>query len=100
MTRRKPTVYLLWAVGTRRFKIGYTAGSVDVRAAQIAAMSPLPLRIVAERAGDVALERALHAELRRFRLHGEWFSLPEQAVWRVLEQFGIGREQVHAAASH
>lgn len=82
-------VYVLWAEGTSRFKVGYTKGDVDERAAQIMAMSPVPLRIVAERAGGRKAEMSLHHALRPFRCHGEWFDLPEDAVWWLFEQCGI-----------
>jgi hypothetical protein len=90
----EPRVYVLWAEGTRRFKIGYTRGLVDDRAAAIMAMSPLPLRIVAEALGTRRDEMRLHAALRQYRSHGEWFSLPEPAVWWLLRQCGIAPEPV------
>lgn len=83
------SVYVLWAEGTHRFKIGWTKGSVDERAAQIMAMSPLPLRIVAEGDGTKQQEGWLHAQLHRFRAHGEWFVLPEDAVRWLLGAFDI-----------
>lgn len=82
-------VYMLWAEGTSRFKIGYTGRTVDARAADIMAYSPLALRIVAERPGTPRQERAMHTALRKFRVHGEWFDLPEPAVWHALRWFGI-----------
>lgn len=87
------SVYLLWAEGTTRFKIGYTSGSVDDRASVIQAYSPFPLRIVGEMPGTMQLERYLHNWLRSFRRHGEWFDLPESAVWAVLKRFGCNVPQ-------
>lgn len=83
-----PMVYVLWAEGTHRFKVGYTRVGVDRRALEIAAMSPLALRIVAEAQGGPPMERRLHDALRRYRVHGEWFDLPEDAVWWLLGQCG------------
>jgi hypothetical protein len=97
---QQSSVYLLWAVGTQLFKVGYTHASVDQRAAAIMAMSPIPLRIIAERPGGRADELALHVALRQYRQHGEWFQLPEDAVFWALEQFGIEKEHVLEHASH
>lgn len=96
---KQSSLYVLWAEYTWLFKVGYMHGSVDERALQIAAMSPLPLRIVAERAGGRRDELALHIALRQYRDHGEWFFLPEHAVRWLLGQFGITSEHIEAQAA-
>lgn len=82
------SVYLLWGEGTTRFKVGFTHGNVDNRAATIMAYSPVPLRILGARYGSPQDEKLLHYELRSYRVHGEWFSLPEPIVWSLLRWFG------------
>ncbi|HET7342866.1 MAG TPA: ORF6N domain-containing protein [Methylomirabilota bacterium] len=52
-------------------KIGSTR-NFDARFRSLMTMSPLPLNVVAILRGDHEAE--CHAQLRRFRLHGEWFA--------------------------
>ena len=84
-----PRLYMLWAEGSSVFKIGFTTRSISLRASEIEASSPLPLRVVASRFGSREDEQAIHARLRTYRTHGEWFSLPEAIVWHVLAWFGV-----------
>lgn len=83
-------VYVLWAEGTVRFKIGYTHGlTVHQRASHIETSSPFPLRILAAKPGTMKREHELHLALRDYRVHREWFELPEPAVWWLMKQFDI-----------
>lgn len=82
------TLYLLWAEGTSAFKVGFTRGSVDVRAKQVEGSCPFPIRIQGEKPGTLEDEKALHARLARFRSNREWFLLPEPQVWKLLVWFG------------
>ena len=88
-------VYLLWAAGTQRFKIGFSK-DVATRSAAIEASSPCPIRVVADMPGTVADEQSLHYRFRKHRSHREWFVLPEDAVWRALAVFGISRPMVES----
>ena len=81
-------VYLLWAEGTQRFKIGFTARDVGRRAAEIDGMSAFPVRIQGRIEGTPSTEKRLHRYFRRFRSHGDWFALPEPAAWDALRIFG------------
>ncbi|WP_443192884.1 GIY-YIG nuclease family protein [Methylobacterium sp. NMS14P] len=83
------TVYLLWAEGTDRFKVGYTGGSVDARASQLETGCPYPIRILGERHWNSAGERRLHRLLDAYRVHREWFALPEAIVWPLLRFFRV-----------
>jgi hypothetical protein len=96
-TEKRPKVYVLWAEGTDRFKIGYTADPIRKRCTAIDYMSPIPLRVVAVTPGDRAKERDLHFALRSFRTHGEWFRLPEDAAWWLFDQCGVDVEAVKSA---
>lgn len=101
MTKRKDPapgwIYLLWCVGTQRFKIGYSK-DVAQRAAAIECQSPYPLRVVAAMPGIVSDEQTLHIEFRKYRTHREWFDLPEAALWLLLERFGLNYDYVYARA--
>ena len=89
------TVYLLWAMDTDRFKIGYSYAGVGKRAAAISASSPWPILIIATKPGRVYDERTLQLEFSGYRTHREWFALPEPAVWALLDRFGITCKMVH-----
>jgi len=82
-------IYVLWAEGTSRFKVGYTSRSVGSRALEIEAASPFPLHIVGSRTGTKADEQQIHRRLRRYRVQREWFALPEPAVWWLVRWFGL-----------
>jgi hypothetical protein len=101
MTKRKSQqpgwVYLLWCIGTQRFKIGYS-GNVAQRAEAIESSSPYALKVVATKPGLVSDEQSLHHEFRAYRSHREWFDLPESAVWALLARFGINQDYAHAVA--
>ncbi len=92
-TKRTPgsengQVYLLWGMGTSSFKIGFTKGQVARRAFVIQAYSPVPILIQGQFNGTMQDEKDLHFLLNEFRIHGEWFELPESLVWKLLEHFG------------
>lgn len=81
-------LYLLWAENSTIFKIGFTQVGVAERATVIESMSPLPIRVLGAIQGSRFDEGSLHIELGQYRSHGEWFSLPEEAVWPLLQRFG------------
>lgn len=80
--------YVFWAEGTTLFKVGRTRGHVDDRLRNVAAMSPLPLKCLAEGYGGSARETYLHKHLAPYRHHGEWFDLPDEKIFWLLGQFG------------
>lgn len=80
-------VYLLWGEGTQMFKVGFTDRTVNRRAGLIQNHSPIPLRIVGDMPGSLQSERDIHSRLSPYREHGEWFRLPEDVLWQVLEWF-------------
>ncbi len=97
-TSQPGLVYLLWAVGTDRFKIGYTARAVGQRAWAIEAASPYPLKILASMPGRVRDEKDLQHDFRQHRSHREWFILAEDAVYALLSRFGMNSDYIYAAA--
>ena len=80
-------IYLLCAVGTSFWKIGFSAHSVGRRAMDIQCACPFEVRIAGVAPGTMRIERRIHRALWRYRFNGEWFSLPERIAWRVLRQF-------------
>ena len=82
-------IYVLWAEYTTLFKIGFTTRPVGVRAKEIEEGSPFPLRVIGCRPGARALERDIHQQLRPFCTRGEWFSLPDAVVWRIIAWLGL-----------
>ena len=101
MSKRKDPspgwIYLLWCVGTTRFKIGYSR-NVRQRAEAIECQSPYPLKVVAAKPGIVRDEQDLHHEFRCYCSHREWFDLPEDAVWALLRKFGISFDHAYTVA--
>ena len=76
-------VYLLWARGTDRLKVGFTRHPIDKRVGQIRWGSPYPIELVGAVRARMANERTLHRFLRPWRVHGEWFA-PEGLVLKAL----------------
>src|SRR5215471_1343136 len=79
-------VYVLWALWTERFKIGIAASPRRIH--DIQACSPVELVLVGMRPATIRDEFELHTALRRYRVHGEWFDLPEEELWRLIEWLG------------
>jgi len=66
-------VYMVGDPRSRRVKIGMAKRAAN-RISAHRGSSPVPLRVVAIRPGASHLEKALHAHLDQYRLHGEWFT--------------------------
>lgn len=75
-------IYLVNAVGTNKFKIGKTTGSVAHRIKDLQIGSPIRLRYVYHAYVDRMnrTERELHYQFACFRSIGEWFSLSDTNV--------------------
>lgn len=73
-------VYVLSAQGTPRYKIGWTK-NLEKRLAALKTGCPYPVvPVAAIQDEDPALERVLHRIYDKYRVHGEWFELPTDAV--------------------
>jgi hypothetical protein len=75
-------IYLVNAVGTNKFKIGKTAGSVAHRIKDLQIGSPIRLRYVyhAYVSHMSRFEKELHYQFSCFRSIGEWFALSHTNV--------------------
>jgi hypothetical protein len=70
-------IYVVWAEGTDRYKVGFSSEFPAKRMASLAVGCPFPLVLVALfRQGTVADERAAHNTLRANNTCGEWFNAP------------------------
>lgn len=69
----EPVVYFVQAENGGPVKIG-VAKDPARRMAELQAMSPYTLRILATVEGGFRREKELHAQFADWRLHGEWFS--------------------------
>ena len=67
-------------------KIGVTSGDPMSRLATFQTGSPCVLDLIACVEGDESLERALHAALINYRMHGEWFIL-KKSVDAMMRRF-------------
>lgn len=73
-------VYVVLAEGTSRYKIGY-AENVDNRIKYLKTGCPFPIEVVSVfDEGTAEDERSIHEVFKDYRVHGEWFCLPEQIV--------------------
>lgn len=71
-------VYIAHAVETPRYKIGRT-NNVDLRIESLNEQSCYPIKLIYYHQFDdcVAQEKRLHRLLKEYRVHGEWFELPD-----------------------
>jgi hypothetical protein len=83
-------VYLVWAEGTDRYKIG-SAGYPAKRLPQLQTGSPLPLQLIAEKeATDYERqERLQHQRWAKQRVQGEWFQFHPTQMPEVLAGFDL-----------
>ena len=89
MTNRKPlqvgTIYLLQAVGTSRYKIGY-ATNVEKRIKVLQTASPFPLWCIKAVPGTLKDEALLHSMYRSQRVCGEWFEFRVlTTIWAAMD---------------
>jgi hypothetical protein len=83
-------IYLIRAVGTMRYKIGYsTKPSQRIRALQT--HSPVPLEIVDTMPGNKSVEAYLHAKFHECRVKGEWFEIADET--RIRRMFELGNRE-------
>ncbi len=78
-------VYVIRAVGTDFYKIGYTGGSIEARIRQLAPGCPHELMVFCRIEGGRALETELHKRLGEFRVRNEWFWLSGDKVQFLLD---------------
>ncbi len=69
---QKGFVYFVEAVGLARVKIGFS-DDPPARLRQLATGSAVPLKLLAQTPGTVALEKQLHNRFGHLRIEGEWF---------------------------
>lgn len=83
LPEEKHSVYLAWAEGTNRYKIGKST-TIKKRFKGLQTSSPYPIKLIHKIAcvkvpvGEA--EKALHIRYHDYRVHGEWFELPQDAV--------------------
>lgn len=73
-------IYLINAIGTPRYKIGKTRREPSARFVELnGSQSPYPLHLLSFYATDNidAQEKRLHLLAKDYRVHGEWFEIPE-----------------------
>lgn len=75
--RTKKQRYIYFIESADKIKIGI-ADNVAWRMADIANMSPVPVRLLGFIEGDEAAERALHVRFAHLRRHGEWFTASDE----------------------
>ncbi len=72
-------VYIVQAEGTPRIKIGRSAeGDKRLRALRSACPYPIICLRMINTTDMIGLEASIHARYAAYRIHGEWFELPEE----------------------
>jgi len=79
-------LYLLNEVGTDRYKIGYTRGSVAKRVKELQTGCAGKINIEVDMHSDsvTELESALHNHYSYYRKMGEWFELPQDVACKFV----------------
>lgn len=75
-------IYIVHAIGTTRYKIGKT-DKLEKRLAALQTGSPFPLEVIHSFEAHDETEKVIHEAFAIYRLHGEWFDLPEHVVERL-----------------
>lgn len=86
---RESCVYLIavnvnGVLGPRVGKIGTTT-NLKNRLQTLQAHSPVPLKVLASKPGNITLETILKRKFTEHRRHGEWFTLTNE----IYEEFGL-----------
>lgn len=81
-------IYVMEAEGLNRFKIGMTI-DIEQRAHRHFTSCPVPCKLVVAVTipadGAIFIEQRVHEALKAYRVKGEWFDLPPDALARVPE---------------
>lgn len=81
---KKSYVYVVGAIGgAQPWKIGRTTDPKQ-RMASLQAHSPVKLEYIKIAEAHPTLEPSIHRQFARYRIHGEWFSFPEEDQQKVL----------------
>lgn len=98
------TIYFIEMEKSGFIKIGYTKSDADKRMAQLQTGQPDRLRLLGTIPGEMADEKSLHLELKKFRIGGEWF-IPEtmeivrhlisrQGPWYICRELDINNKKM------
>ena len=83
-------VYFIRAGNSPRIKVGFTRKQVSIRLSCLQVGS-LGIPLAVEHSFHVTepeiVEGLVHADLRRFRVRGEWFELDEETLSAYIEAF-------------
>lgn len=77
-------VYIIKAVGTDRVKIGWSQ-DVDARIRSLQTGCPYQIEVINVIATAPEMERRIHGWLSQYRIHGEWFVLPNDIAERLAD---------------
>lgn len=85
MSKTTGFIYLIHAVGTKRFKIGF-AIDPERRLRHLSTGSPFQLELLAVRKGPQHHEAQMHRYFAEYRVNGEWFE-PRRSAEAFVEMF-------------
>ena len=87
-------VYFIKSESGGYVKVGYTAGDAKKRLSGIQSNSPLKLDLLKVIPGGPALEKHLHAQYKKYRIHGEWFKFPGYIIDQIKNNWIDGIKEI------
>lgn len=80
-------VYLICDPATEHYKIGVTKGSIEKRILELQTGNPTELHVTNHYKAryPYRMEKMLHSKFSRYKVHGEWFDLPDEEIYRFKE---------------
>ncbi len=87
MAKTDGFVYLICDPQNDRFKIGVTKGTIEKRIMELQTGNSTELHITNwyKSRYPFRIEKMLHSKYSNYRVHGEWFNLPNDVVFKFNE---------------
>lgn len=96
-------LYVIEAIGTTLYKIGYSAAAPERRLNDLQTGCPYDLRLIFVCEGERAEESAMHnyMERKNWRVRdetGEWFDIKKHNLFLMLMEVGLGKKDIRNQA--
>ena len=98
MKDKKGYVYLICDPQQNRYKVGVTKGTIEHRIDELQTGNSTELHITNyhETNYPFRVEKMMHSKLQQYRVHGEWFELPDDVVFKFKEYCNKCEETIEA----
>lgn len=86
-------LYVINAVGTTLYKIGYSQASPERRVNELQTGCPYPLKVILAAEGEREDEAAIHnwMDAQGWRVRSEWFDIKDHNLWHLFFQSGLNK---------